>query len=299
MKKILLSAIVLTMGATTAFAASPKRLVSITETEYSNNEVTTLSYDSEGRLSSVEDGYSTISIDYSNAANGKITMAYSSKYGNENATYDVTINELGLATAAVETDNYGDTNSWEFEYSDGKLMKITVIDGRDKEYTDITWEDDLITAYVETESYDSDISSATFSYSGVANTGGIALFDDLYGLDLDNLEYLAMGGYFGAIPRELPTGASYKDEDGTQSNTVVWELDAEGYPVSLSSPQDRNETTTFTWEADNTAVESISVDSNMPSKFYTIDGRQVENPTNGLFIERKADGSSIKRVFRF
>ena len=298
MKKILLSAAVATLAASSAFSASPKRLASITETENSSSYVTTFTYDSEGRLSSIIDSSSTIEIDYSNLAKGKITITNSSKYSSEKSTYEVTVNDLGFATSATETDSDGDTNSWEFSYSDGKLMKITAIDGPDKEYTDITWEDDLITTYVETESYDSDISSATFAYSGVANTGKLALFDEIYGFDIDDLEYLAQEGYFGVIPRELPTGITFKDEDGTQSSTVNWELDADGYPVKISSPQERNESTSFAWEADNTGVESVAADINGASKFFTIDGRQVQNPSGGLFIERRADGSSIKRIIK-
>ena len=298
MRKILLSAALIALAASSTFAATPKRLASITETERSSSYVTTLGYDAEGRLTTIDDSYSTVTINYSAIASGKITMDYVPKYGNDRSTYTVTINEIGLATSAVETDNYGDTNSWEFGYSDGKLISITVIDGRDKEYTDITWEDDLITTYLESESYDSDRSTATFTYSGVANTGNLALFDDIYGFDLDELEYLAMEGYFGAIPRELPTGATYKDEDGTQTASVSWELDAEGYPIKLSSSIERGESTSFAWEADNTGVESVAIDANGPSKFFTIDGRQVENPSVGLFIERKADGSSVKRIIR-
>lgn len=298
MRKILLSTGIATLAASSVFAVTPKRLASITETEYSTSYVTSFSYDEEGRLSTVSEDYSTIAIDYTNIANGKIIMTSTPKYGYDKTTYEVTVNEFGLATSAVETDNDGDSNSWEFEYSFGKLVKITTIDGRDKEYSDITWESTLLTSYVETESYDSDVSTATFSYSGVANTGNLALFDEIYSLDIDDLEYLAMEGYFGDAPAELPTGVTYKDEDGTQTSTVNWELDADGYPIKLSSPQERNESTIFTWEADNSGVESVAMDANKPSQFFTIDGRQVDNPSNGIFIERKADGTTVKRIIR-
>lgn len=298
MKKLLLSAAVIALTAPVALAATPKRLASITETEYSTSEVTSFSYDADGRLIKVTDNYSTIDIDYSGLAAGKIVITDTETYDNDKSIYEATVNELGLISSAVEKENSVTSTTWEFAYTNGKLSKATIIDGSDKEYIDISWENTLLTSYVETESWDNDIATATFTYSGVANTGNLAMLDEIYGLDLDDLEYLAMGGYFGEIPSELPTAVSYKDEDGTQTGTVTWELDADGYPVKLTSSQYRNESTSFAWEVATTGIGTVAPESNGLSKFYSIDGRELTNPTEGIVIERKPDGRTIKRVIR-
>lgn len=296
MKKLLLTSAVIAMTASMAIAATPKRLASITETEYSSSEVTSFSYDTEGRLIKVSDNYSTIDIDYSGLAAGKIVITDTERY--DKSIYEVTLNELGLIISAVENDGDVSPTTREFAYTNGKLSKVTIIDGKDKEYIDISWENSLLTSYVETESWDNDIATANFSYSGVANTGNLAMLDEIYGLDLDDLEYLAIGGYFGEIPSELPTAVSYKDEDGTQSGTVIWELDADGYPVKLTSSQSKGMSTSFAWEVASTGIGTLAPESNGLSKFYSIDGRELTNPTEGIVIELKADGTTIKRVIR-
>lgn len=296
MKKLLLSAAVIALTGPMAFAATPKRLASITETEYSTSEVTSLSYDANGKLIKVSDNYSTIDIDYSGLAAGKIIITDTERY--DKSVYEATINELGLVTSAVEKVNSVTSTTWEFAYTNGKLSKITIIDGKDKEYIDISWENSLLTSYVETESWDNEITTASFTYSGVANIGNLAMLDEIYGLDLDDLEYLAMDGYFGEIPNELPTAVSYKDEDGTQSGNVSWELDADGYPVKLTSSQSKGMSISFAWEAATTGIGTIATESDGSSKFYSIDGRELTNPSEGIVIERKADGSTIKRVIR-
>lgn len=295
MKKNILTTALLAMSVT-AFAALPKHLASITEVENNIKYPSTFSYDISGRLNRIVDDTSVISIDYSNIANGKITLKNTE--GAQVSTFEITLNEQGLATSVVENDYEGDTANWEFTYTDNRLTKITIRNGSETEYVYITWEDGLISSYVQTESYDNETSTASFSYAGVVNVGSVALYDEIYNIDLDELEYIAMAGYMGETPRELPTGATFRDGADTENITIDWERDAEGYPIKMSSPQSRNSHTLFVWEADNSDVKSMTVDDNETSTFYTIDGVRSVNPNTGIVIERKSDGSTVKHIIK-
>lgn len=295
MKKVFFT-IALLAATASVFAATPKRLASITEVEYNQNYLTSFSYDESGRLNKIVDDTSVITIDYSNLANGKITLKNVDGY--EISTFDITVNQAGQATSVTENDYEGDVINWEFTYSDNKLVKIITQNGTDIEYANITWNDGLIASYVETESYDTDVTTATFSYTGITNRGNMPLYDEVYGIDLDELEYIAMAGFMGDTPRELPTGVTYQDEDGRMNIIANWETDAEGYPTKLSSPQEPNEHTLFVWEADNSDVKTITIDNNSGSSYYTIDGVRIDNPTSGIVIEKKADGSTVKHIIK-
>ncbi|MBD5357639.1 MAG: DUF4595 domain-containing protein [Bacteroides sp.] len=301
MKKIILSVAVMALSVS-AFANVPKRLSSITEVERNSRYATTFGYNDEGKLNKITDDYSTVAIDYSDIANGKLKLTYTANY-NEVSTFDITVNELGLATSAIETDDEGDITKWEFYYSDGKLSKITNTSDGDTEYVDLSWQDGLITSYVETESYDPDIETVTFEYSGITNTGKLMLLDEIYGIDLDELQYIALAGYMGEVPRELPIKATMKYEspgerDEIETSTINWETDAEGYPVKLTASDEPSWSTEFVWEEDNADVSSIAADIDGASKFYSIDGRIVDSDASGIVIEKKADGSTVKHIIR-
>lgn len=43
-------------------------------------------------------------------------------------------------------------------------------------------------------------------------------------------------------------------------------------------------------------VGELTMDSDASSTFYSIDGRRISRPAHGLYIERRADGTSLKRI---
>lgn len=48
--------------------------------------------------------------------------------------------------------------------------------------------------------------------------------------------------------------------------------------------------------AEASGVGELTMDSDAPSTYYTIDGRRISRPAHGLYIERRADGTSLKRI---
>lgn len=308
MKKNLL--FILAACAAITASAAPKRLASVLEVEDGNvpsNPIDEMMmrerflYNQEGQLYRVVEGNKTATITYDAADRSKMTLDVEDTGYGISEKYDITLDDAGNAVKAVCTANYG-TETYTFSYTDGRLSGVRIDDTEhgvtDTETIAITYTDGNITRINYTYSDDpTDNETAEYTYSGVANTGNLRLLNSLYGIDMDNLEYVAQAGHMGLAPAGLPTGIKFIDSDGVQSGNVTWTLDSDGYPTRLNAAGNNRDYIVFTWESDPAGIAEVAPEKSGADAFYTLQGVRVERPSQGIFIVRHADGSCEKIRF--
>lgn len=298
MKKFLLCAFAaaISIGA----SAETMRLASITDiTSWGGtDDVMKLEYDSEGRLIKASDDDSVYTIDYSDLAEKKIGLTHIDVTDNDVTVFELALNDDGLVESAKEYFQGIIVASYAFGYEEGYLVNYKDIRGKQVEETKLTYDNGVIIRqdYIDGESA-KDNSSKIFEYNGVMNTGNLMLFDELFGVDMDEMEYVAMAGFMGKAPVQLPVKYTEIEDNESESGTYTWTLDADGYPVKLENKVGyETDTMVFAWEADNAAVGSVLMDKNMDSVFYSIDGHKVTLQSKGIVIERCADGTVRKYI---
>lgn len=300
MRKLVLSflagAAVLTAGATS------RQLLSVTEEAWGDKYVTSYEYDAEGRLVKVTDGYSVYTFDYSQLASKKFMMTRVDAYewgDPETTVTEMTLNDNNLVVKAVEIYNGEiDDDYSTYEYTDGYLTNYKYIRPDEVEETKISYTDGRITKVENIEESESECETITFEYDGIKNPGEIVMFDNIFDIDLDDMEYAAMTGMLGKIYNELPVKAVSTDLYGSSEENFAWTVDAEGYASSLEITNEwDNYKYSFEWSG-TTGVGSVSVDNAAESQFFSVDGKRVASDAKGIVIERRADGTSVKRINR-
>lgn len=230
-----------------------KRLASITE-KYRNydpgqassrDELTTIDYDSNGRIISVtierDDYKHTKSYSYSENA---ITVSDHNidKYTLEN----------GLITKWEESTNYDNPNEttvWTFKYDNGRLIKWS---RGDEETTTFKWNNSNIT---ETSNMsDGYHKQSSYQYYSNYDFGGINALYQSDSILFDDLDAnLVMQGYFGKLPAQLlksvhqkAQGPGYSD---VYTDDFTYQFDDDGYPTIQQNITDSGISISlhFTW----------------------------------------------------
>lgn len=284
-------------------SAAPRQLLSVTEEAWGEKSVTTYEYDAEGRLAKVVDGESVYTFDYSQLASKKVIMTRVDTYEwsseQEVTVTEMDLNDDNLVIKAIEIQNgEADEDYYVFEYTDGYLTSYKYIMTDEVEETRITYTDGKITLVEEIDESESECETTTYEYAGIMNPGELAMFDNVFNIDLDDIEYVAMNGMLGKIYTELPVKSVSKDEYGSSEATFKWSVDEEGYAIKLESSSEwDNYTYSFEW-SDNSSVNTINADNAGSSQFFSIDGKSVAADARGIVIERRADGSAVKHYNR-
>ena len=300
MRKLVLSflagAAVLTAGATS------RQLLSVTEESWGEQYVTSYEYDAEGRLVKVINGGSVYTFDYSELASKKFVMTRVDTYewgDPETTVTEMTLNDNNLVVKAVEIcDGEIDEDYSTYEYTDGYLSNYKYISPDEVEETKISYADGIITKVENIEESESECETITFEYDGIKNPGEIVMFDNIFDIDLDDMEYVAMTGMLGKIYNELPVKAVSTYLYGSSEENFAWTIDAEGYASTLEITNEwNNYKYSFEWSG-SAGVGSVSVDNTAGSQFFSVDGKLVASDAKGIVIERRADGSSVKRINR-
>lgn len=302
MRKSLLS-VLLGAVALTASAAS-YQLLSVTEESWGQVYGKTFEYDDAGRLVKIVDGESVYTFDYSQVASKKFIMTRVDTYEwepqPETTITEMTLNDDNLVIKAVEIeDGEVDDDYFTFDYTDGYLTNYKQVSPDEVEETKITYTDGKITKVenIDGESV-SENETITFVYDGIMNPGALVMFDNIFDIDLDEIEYVAMTGMLGKIYSELPVKAISTDSYGSSEETFKWTVDAEGYADTLEVTSEwDNYKYTFKW-GDTSSVNAINVEKSADSKFFSIDGKRVSSDAKGIVINRRADGSAVKRINR-
>lgn len=301
MKRILLSiaALSLMVGA----SAASKRLTTVIEKGYGSDYSTSFNYDDSGRLVKIVDGDYIYTFDYSAVASKKLVLKYESKEDGV-VTYDMALNDEGYVAKIVVYDNgVLEDDYYTFAYTAGRLSSYKQISPEEVEESKISYDANGVVLKVENidgnSASENDIT--TFEYDGIVNTGNLIMWDGMFAVDLDDMEFAAMAGYMGKAPAQLPVKSIYRDSYGSETETFTWTMDADGYPTGLTMKEESYTNTDiyeFVWENANSGVASTGVDVNGVSRYYTVDGHEVDSSAKGLVIERKADGSTVKRIIK-
>ncbi len=148
---------------------------------------------------------------------------------------NILLNNDGFAKYCQEIESDGGIEEWWFEYnSAGQLSKMRRTEG-DNEVTQITYENGNITKVVVTSDDSDGNNSYTIKYGAslLENKGCLMLFDETFGIDMDEMGYAYFAGLLGKATKNLPVekrDTKYGDED-----TYSWSFNGAGLPVKLES----------------------------------------------------------------
>ncbi len=311
MKKFLLGMICMVFAI--SVSAKPYLINTITIERNGSEELITFIYSDEweeeemtlvgGKLMKVTDGYSEFTLDYANLSSNILTMTRVDKDG-DTTLYEMTLNEEGNVVKVLEYKNgVLDEDYCTFEYTEGRLTNYKQINSEDIEESVISYDEWGRLSKVEvTDNYnetDKDVISYAYQKS-VDYTQVGYLWDTFYGVDLDDMEWVAVAGYLGDRINGIPTNITTTSKEGVESKHQDWDTDGYGYPIWITVSEDNeSERYIINWYSGPTInVETISAEKAESARFFSGDGVEVSGDAKGLVIERKGDGSTVKRLNR-
>lgn len=158
----------------------------------------------------------------------------------DKTTFNMLLNEMGFVKYCKQIESDGDIEEWWFEYnSDGQLTKMKRSEGGN-EATEITYENGNITKVTMRSEDDGGDYAIGYGSSMIENKGCIMLFDETYGIDMDEMEYTYFAGLLGKATRNLPESNVYTgfDPDGESykcDKAFTWAMNSDNLPVMLTT----------------------------------------------------------------
>lgn len=225
-------------------AGVPKQVGGISVTTGSNGLVTAMT-DADAGLK--------ITFTYPSMARAEIydvVMAIDDE--GDKTVFNLLLNNMGFAKYCKQIESDGDAEEWWFEYNaDGRLSKMTRSEG-DNEVHEIVYENGDIVKVKEIHTDHDGDNDWVISYGStlIENKGCIMLFDETFGIDMDEMKYAYFAGLLGKATRNLP--AEKVDLIDGDKETYTWTLNAEGLPIKLVSVyasgwESDPQTMEFTW----------------------------------------------------
>lgn len=223
----------------------------------------TVKTNANGQVTEIIDGDATISFQYgsfSRAQNFQAKMTiHDPSYPEDDTEFYFQLNNKGFVTYALEVYTGDEDNSqdeWWFGYNaDGQLNYMKRTEG-DNEVTTITYNGGNITSTSTVDDdnttpsvYDITYTDATVT-TALANNGGLMLFDETFGIDMDEMGAAYFAGLLGKATKNLPVKLQRKGDN--EYDTFAWTLNAKGLPVKLVSTTHYGESSysdeyTFAW----------------------------------------------------
>ena len=243
----------------------------------------------------------TYTFDYSKLDENKVTMHCKGDdldYGDD-YRIEMTLNEDGFVSKAV-CRNHGEW--YEFTYNADKqleCMKQYWDDEDDVEVTRMTYSNgDLTKVVVDNE----DIYQITYTSDKVSTpieniTGLMYDCDWLWGIDLDEYNFVYMAGLLGKAPAHLPISYSYNDGKYSDVYEFEWELDENCCPTKCSSGY---EAYRYYWIENGIATNIAELQGNMGNStdYYTVNGQKISRPRKGINIIRLSNGETHKVLLK-
>lgn len=223
----------------------------------------TFTTNDKGQLTSIKDGTTTITFEYGTftqlrAHNFTVLMKErDSQDPTDGSDIYMELDMNGFVTYAYQVYlDDDDVDEWSFEYNtDGYLTKVYRTESNDT--TTITHANGDIQKVVRVDG-DGYRSEYTLAYtndeytSPVANKGCIMLYDEAFGVDLDEMEIVYYAGMLGKATKNLPMGATYKGTEGSSSytdfETYHWEFNDNKLPIKYWEDDYKEGAITFTWK---------------------------------------------------
>lgn len=199
-----------------------------------------ISTGADGLVSKIDGEYTVATFEYlgkSRAENNfdVLITVTDKQYPDEIEYLRLRLNRNGFVEYCHET--YGDPSDspdeWWFGYNaDGRMNYMKRSEGG--EVTDIIYNNAGDIVKVTEKDEEGDVDTYTVSYGSqlIDNKGGIMLFDDCFGIDLDEMKYAYYAGMLGKSTAHLPYQLVYEYEEGKDVDTFSWTL-ANGLPTKL------------------------------------------------------------------
>lgn len=160
----------------------------------------------------------------------------------DKTTFNMLLNEMGFAKYCKQIESDGDVEEWWFEYNaDGQLIKMKRSEGGN-EVTEITYENGNITKVKMRSEDDGDGGDYVIGYgsSMIENKGCIMLFDETFGIDMDEMKYAYFAALLGKATKNLPMSNAYTrfDPNGEPykwDKAFTWSLNSDNLPIMLTT----------------------------------------------------------------
>lgn len=205
-----------------------------------------LYYDEKGKLIRVEDEYSTYTFDYSGSKEYEVVMT--SRWHSDN---DVTrtyfdLNENGFATRVYQ-EIHEDGGIYQVNVnvqynSDNQVKALSFTYPGGGRTSTIDYRDGNIVTVTNKETGEP-TETSTYTYTEYENKGNFALFDDMYDIDIEEVEYAFFAGILGRAPKYLLDASN----DGDYTYSYTWTIDENGLSTSYKGEYDY-EPRVIVWE---------------------------------------------------
>lgn len=203
--------------------------------------------DLQGRVSKIVDEGTTVTFSYDIApTRAAVTepesydVMMSVEYNSYIHTFYIKLNKSGFMTFYKQVEGGDDESEQEAsdkrfgrcEYNaDGQLSKLQrAFEGDD--YT-ITYKNGDI---VKVQNVDGgNISNTLIEYGDtlIENKGGLMLYDETFGIDMDEVKYVYFAGMLGKATKHLPTKMVEEEKHVQYIYTYDWKLNTQGLPTQL------------------------------------------------------------------
>lgn len=170
--------------------------------------------------------------------------------------FDMQINDNGFVTYCTETEEDGDIETWDFKYTaEGNLNYMKRSEGGN-EVTKIIYQNgniirtETISEDDNTEGYSCDVKyTSEENVSLIANKGCIMLFDQTFGVDMDEMKYAYYAGLLGKATKDLPIEITdkYSDNDEVYISKFNWTFNQSGLPTELDVDGEYTDKIVFQW----------------------------------------------------
>lgn len=225
-----------------------------------------ITQNTQGLITKIETEDGTAVFEYPNTvtraelANQHVKMTVTKDTGMERDEifiFDMEIGNNGFIKHSDETEEDGDFETWDFEYTtEGNLKTLKRSEGGN-ETTTITYENGNITE-IYTASKDEPTVSSTYKIDYTSNTvkspienkGGIMLYDQTLGIDMDEMDFAYYAGLLGKATKNLPLKLTYVSDVFNDIREFTWTLNANGLPTTLLLIEPAHSTSkeiTFIW----------------------------------------------------
>lgn len=224
----------------------------------------TISKNDQGQVTKMVAGTESITFEYGKFVSDKEYQAVVRFRDTEDKMDDydvyVQLNDQGFVTTAIQNYLYvndGYQETWAFQYdAEGHMTGMQRSEGGDR-YV-ITWSGDNIVS-VSKDDEDGDHSDYTIAYtdaahkSPVANKGCVMLYDQTFGIDMDEFSLIYYAGLLGKATANLPLANTRKAVEGgnpyTSTDTFQWILNGNGYPTKFIETESDGyiDVITFAW----------------------------------------------------
>ncbi len=278
------------LASVSLFAA--KRLVSITQlgSAYSERRGD-ITYGADGRISKfvVTEGYNTESYEYSYNGNSEILIDYWYDNRQGHDTYKFSISNGKIISEDYNIDGDDVSGRCSYGYTGEHLTSLNVAESCEgmTEYNNFTWSwnGDVLSEMNGTEYGDNVYSRYTYS-PDVHNTDMdspmiCAIFGFTNATDMNfyrvdcMFKSIVLYPYIGNLPQKLISYLEDYDGEKTQTYSISYERDADGY-VNVVNITTGGSTITYNlgWEVE-TGISDVSMRKHNFNTYYTLSGQRV------------------------